>query len=166
MSSRSKKKLQQSRGFTLIELLLVMGIITVIFSITTIVLIGAQRTSAKGSQVDTILTDLRDWQTKAMVQNTGGGVASYDFGVYLQSSSYTLFRGSVYDPADTSNFVVDVDPSLSISGITFPASTILFEGGSGEVVGFSLGTDSFDIDDLAGGASVTVTFNQYGIPLE
>ena len=148
------------------ELMLSIGIVAVLFSISTISLLGTQRSSSLGSQVDTILTDIRDIQSSAFAQKTGGMGTESDFGVYLDQDSYTLFRGSVYDQMNTSNFVINLNAGIILTNITTPNSTVIFSAGSGDIDGYVLGQDSFDIADTATGISKTITLNRYGVPLE
>ncbi|MBI2103423.1 type II secretion system protein [Candidatus Woesebacteria bacterium] len=154
------------KGFTLPELLISLVILTTLFAITTITLLRSQRVSVQGAQVDTLLADLRDQQTKAMVSPTMGGADTYDYGIYLTETSYTLFRGSAYDPNEPTNFVVALEPSLRISQNTFPGSLIVFGKGSGEIVGFTQGSNTFVVDDPTNSRTITLTLNKYGIPLE
>ncbi len=159
-------KKQRQKGFTLPELLVALGILTILFSIVTITLLRSQRGAAQGTLVDTLLTDLRDQQTKAMSQDTGGSSANNDYGVYLAGSSYTLFRGSVYNSGDSNNFTVGLAGGLVFSQTTLPGSSIVFESGSGEVVGFSPVANTFSVEDTTNGQVTQITLNKYGVPLE
>ncbi len=148
-----------TRGSTLPELLMVLGILTILFSIVTITLLRSERVSAQGAQVDTFITDLRDQQTNAMTKDSG-------YGIFLETTSYVLFKGSAYDAADPSNFKVQLDGGLEFNGVTFPNSTIIFASGSGEIVGYSSSTNDLGINDTAGGARVGMELNKYGAPIE
>lgn len=155
-----------AKGFTLPELVISLGILTIIFGITIVTLIGSQRVTETSALVDTLLADIRDQQNKAMAQNTAGASDNYDFGVYLNGGSYVLFRGNVYNASDPLNFVVDLTEGLNIINVTLPNSSIVFESGSGELLGYTPGSDSFIVEDVTGSGNVGITLNRYGIPLE
>ena len=154
------------KGFTLPEILVSIGILTVLFSIATFSLLKSYRSFTRAAFVDTLLTDLRDQQNKAMSQDTQGEAVSSDYGVYLSNDSYILFRGSSYDADDPGNFQIGLNPGLEIVNVSLPGNSVIFESGSGEVSGFAGGSDSFEIDDTTSGEVTTISLNRYGIPLE
>ena len=154
------------KGFSLPELMVSLGILTLLFSIATFSLLKSQRSFARAAFFDTLLTDIRDQQNKAMAQNTLGETESSDYGIYLASDYYILFKGSAYTADDPQNFQVGMDPGLQITGITLPSSSIVFGSGSGEMVGFVPGSSGFNIDDLTSNVVTAVQLNRYGIPLE
>lgn len=143
------------KGFTLPELLIVMGILAIIFTFTTPNLIHFQRKSALNTTVDTLLTDLKSQQIKAMVGDTQGSGVISDYGVYFETNRYILFRGSSYNPLDSSNFPVNLDTSLTFTSV----SSVIFSKGSGEV---SFAPISVVLDDTTNTDQKTIQTNVYG----
>ena len=70
--------LNAQKGFTLPELLLVMGILTILFGFITINLLNFRQKSVLNTTVDTVVSDLKSQQNKAMVGDTqGSGTISH-----------------------------------------------------------------------------------------
>jgi len=82
------------------------------------------------------------------------------YGIYFSAGSYTLFKGSVYSPADPDNFEVSLEPSQTFSS---PGLTVVFNSGSGEIVGFIPGGYIFTLADSLEGISKTFNLNRYGV---
>ena len=159
-------KSKNNSGLTLPELLISLGILLIIFVITTINLLSGVRTTTQVAFIDSFTTDLRDQQNKAMAQFTRGEAQNYDYGIYLTADSYTLFRGSTYSASDPDNFVIGMNPGLNFSNVTFPASTIVFESGTGQLKGFVSGSNTLSLNDSVSQKTVNLSINRYGIPLE
>lgn len=133
----------KSKGFTIIELLLVMGIFALIISFISINLIKPQVSATLNSSTNTITSDIKEQQIRAMVGDSEASGNSQTYGVHFESDSYILFRGT-YSPTETSNFTVNLNPGLSFSatpqeiiflkrsGETNPAAIILTHSQSGE----------------------------------
>src|SRR5262245_10764624 len=97
---------QSEEGFTLVELLVAMALIGALMSLTFVNLNQPQRTASVAGAVETLAADLRSQQLKAMA---GDGVSSSTAqaqGVYIQPTSYTLYKGSSYSAGDTDNIVL------------------------------------------------------------
>ncbi len=135
------------KGFTIIELLVSIGILTILFALTTINITRLPSSASQSSSYDRLISDLRGQQTKAMAgfNPATGATTGSAFGVYFDATtnSYTLFTGSNYSAGDANNFKVDLDPNLTFTNITFPSSQVVFAAGSG--------------DTVSGGASITNT---------
>ena len=156
---------RQQKGFALAELVVVMGMIAALFVIASVSLLGAQRKASQDTLVDTLLTDLRSQQTKAMTGDTEGTGAFESYGIYFGSDSYVLFRGVAYNAAEPSNFAVEIDPSLDFTNVTLPGAIIVFTNGSGEISGYASGADSLSIIDSVNGSQKTIQLNRYGTPV-
>jgi len=151
-------------GFTLPELLITMGIIAILFGFVSINLIHLQRRSYLTTTVDTLVSDLNSQQNKAMVGDTEGSGTISDHGIYFETNQYILFRGSSYDPLNTSNFPVNLDPSLTFSSITFPSCPIcivIFSKGSGET-GLVDGSNTVTLTDSTNNEQKILELNKYG----
>lgn len=137
-------------GFTLVELMVSIGILTILFALTTINIGRLPSSASQSSGYDRLVSDLRSQQTKSM---TGYGAES--FGLHFENSSYTLFTGSY----GTENYIVSLDPSLTFTGVTFPGSEIIFEAGSGDLMD---ATGSASISNSLTDEVKTLKINKYG----
>lgn len=155
-------KLVFRSAFTLVDLLLVIGLVAVAFSLTTVNLLGLQNKPSLSASVQKLLVDLKSQQTRAMVGDSAGGSVSYAWGVYVEPTGYTLFRGTTYSAADTYNFVVAMDPNISLS-TSFVGNTIVFNKRSGEINNFSAGADSITVTNTASGEGNSITLNSLGV---
>ncbi|QQG41731.1 MAG: type II secretion system protein [Candidatus Woesebacteria bacterium] len=135
-------KLQNTNnGFTVVELMLSIGILAILFALTTINLGRLPSSSAQSATIDVLISDIRAQQTQAMAGNI-------DFGIHFDSTSYTL---------TPSNFVVDLDPGISFSNVTFLGGDLNFSAGSGETTSgaFSIVNDQIN-------QTTVVNINKYG----
>ncbi len=153
--SNAKFKISDSKllhGFTVVELLVSMGILAILFALTTINLGRLPSANSQAAAIDILISDIRSQQTLAMSTNSS-------YGVHFESGSYTLFTGSSYSPGNPTNFSVNIDPGLAFVNITFPGNSIVLSPGSGEVVG---GGGSFTIENSQINQNQVVNINKYG----
>lgn len=141
---------QRKAGFTYIEVVVVMGIVAILYSIISVSLLGATRRSTLGADLDVLITDFKQQQTNAIA---GEGQGS-SHGIYLGTDSYTLFKGSSYNPVDPANTIINLTPTNQIS----PTQEIVFTAGNGDT-----NANSFSIVNVAGGEQKTVEFNRHGV---
>lgn len=156
-----KNTFSPQSGFTLIELMLVIAIIATLMGITTMSLTGAQQKSSMNATLGIFISDIRAQQLKAMVGDTEGRATSDTYGISFQSTKYTLFHGT-FSASETSNFDINLPPSIQVSS-TFPNSQITFLKGSGEVSGFTNGSNTITLTDSADGSVKIITINKYGV---
>ena len=152
------------KGFTVVELLVSIGILMVLFALTTINLTGLPSSASQSSSYDRLVSDLRSQQTMAMIGYDAavppaGGVS---YGVHFESNSYTVFTGLSYSSINPSNFVVRLDPNLTFKDIKFPGSQVVFETGTGDITGYVVGDDSVSITDAVTGGIKTLRLNKHG----
>lgn len=144
-----------SIGFTIVELMVSMGILAVIFAISTINLSTIIPNTSQSTSFDTLLNDIKAQQTKAMSGNTS-------FGVHFESDKYTLFQGDTYVSGNSSNFDMAMDPTVRITNINFPGAQIVFLAGSGDISGFVAGNDNFSLSNTQTNLVTTIRINKYG----
>lgn len=149
------------QGFTLPELVIVISILVLLLSLITINLLRPQHRASTSAALATLMADLRQQQLKAMVGDTEGSGTPISYGVYLNTNSYILFRGTTYATGNPGNFSVPLESPLQITA-TFPGSQIVFQAGSGEVAGFVSGANTVTVSNPNGSTTNTLTIDRYG----
>src|SRR3989344_7949973 len=100
-------------AFTLVEILVVVTLFVIIFGMVALYSQASQVRSDLNAQVAVFVSYARLQQSAAAV-----GKSSGSFGVHLESDSYVLFEGSVFDPNDSANDSTALPPTLSIRNIS------------------------------------------------
>lgn len=127
-------------GFTIIEVLVVVAIFAALVGLYVVRVTGIERRAPLSATVDTIISDLRSQQTRAMVGAARG------VGITFQASAYTLVPG---------NSVVSLPTNITLS----PAgSSMFFANGSGDVSGIT----TLTLTQTLTGEQKTITINRYG----
>ena len=159
-----KLKIKNSQGgFTITELMVVIGIITTLLGLTAINLLGSRNKASLASTIDPLVADIKQHQIKAMVGDTEGQATAYSFGVRFETTRYILFRGTTYSSTDSANFTVDLDNSVNFENITFSTAQIVFAQGSGEINGFTSGSNTVKVRNIRSNDQKTITINRYGV---
>lgn len=148
-------------GFTLIELILVLGISGILLGLILVNTNNIQTSTTITATVDTIIADIKNQQTKAMVGDTEGRGIPDAYGVYFQPSQYSLFHGISYSGADAANFSIPADETIVLTS-SFPNNTIVFATSSGEIIGFSQGENSLTVRNSVTGEQKVLQMNRYG----
>lgn len=142
-------------GFTLIELIISIAILAVLFAITTINISPLPSNTLQSTNLDTLLSDIRSQQTWSMSDDSF-------YGIYFGTDSYTLFKGNVFTEGISTNTVINLDPGIIFSNVTFPNSTVIFSPGSGDITNYITGQDSFALTSLTTNKSTVIKINKYG----
>ena len=123
----------KEKGFTLLELLIVIGIITLIGTITASAFFSFRARSDITSEVEKIVDILRLARS-----NTIGSKEASNYGVHFATSSYILFSGLNYDPADPENEEFNVSNSAEIYFVSFSGggSDVVFNRIAGDTSNF------------------------------
>ncbi len=146
------------KGFTVIEMALVVGIFFILAGLVTVNLFKFQHTSQLSSTLESFLADYKEQQIKAMVGDTDNTGIVANYGVHLQTSSYTLFRNSY----GTGNFTVSLPSTLQFT-TSFPSSQVIFTTGSGSLTSFTSGQNTITLKDTVDGSQKVITINRYGV---
>jgi len=153
--------LKFNSGFTLVELLVIMGISAILFLLISMNFSDARTGTSLTTTGDTLLSDLKSQQTKAMVGDTEGRGIPDTYGVYIKPTSYVLFHGESYVPASTDNFEIKAADGVTLS-TTFPSGTIIFATNSGDLVNFNAAQNQIIVKDAYTTRQKVIQFNKLG----
>lgn len=156
-------KVYKEAGYTLTEVLIMIGIFAILSSFAVTNLLRPQSKVSIDSTVNTLIADLRNQQLKAMVGDAESTGTASAYGIYVETTKYTVFKGSTYVSSDSSNFIVNMEPTISLS-TTLPSSQIVFSRVNGEVSGFTSGSNTITIINSTTNTQKTITLNRYGVP--
>lgn len=154
-------RIQLKAAFTIVDLLLVMGLVTLLFSFSLLNNLRIINKPTLDAAVQKLAADIKATQNQAMVGDSGSASATTTWGMYFEASRYTIFRGTTYVLGDSSNFVVELGPNISLA-TTFGGNSLVFTRRSGEVENFVSGANTITLNNTASGQSKTVTVNRYG----
>jgi Tfp pilus assembly protein FimT len=154
--------MKRQYGYTLPEILITIGIFFTLIGLVTVDLIKTQRHASISATVDSIVSDMRSQQTKAMTGTNDGTGNGNSYGIYFQADRYILFRGTSYVANDATNFTVTIDKGSTLSTISFPSSTLVFTQQSGEISGFVSGQNTLTVKSANGTEQKVITINRYG----
>lgn len=120
-------------GFTLIEILVVLGIITIIGSISIIMGVDDYRRQLFRSDRDLLVTALQHARAQSVssICLGSGCTGGKPHGVYIGADEYVMFQGASYATRDSDvDAVIEADSNITQSGI----SEVVFEQLSGDVL--------------------------------
>lgn len=150
-------------GFTLIEMIVVIGLFITLFAISTISLTNLIPKANFVTTHQSILSDIKSQQLKAMTGSTSGTGNGSAYGIFLENDKYTLFTGLTYSASSTDNYTIELSNGLSLTEITFPLNSIVFSQGNGEIPGFSELTSSFKLINSSTTEEYIFNLNKLGV---
>lgn len=150
-------------GFTFIELMLSMGIIAMLFGISSIILSNLIPRANLNSVYEILKAEVRQQQLFSMSGEKDLSDQAVEYSLLVESNQYTLFPGTVYDPLPIDSIIVEVPESIQIS-TDFLNNVVSFERTSGEVLNYDINNRTITIFDTLTNQSKTIILNQYGIP--
>jgi type II secretory pathway pseudopilin PulG len=142
----------------MVEILLVMSIFAAMTALATVSLGNFQHKTQINAAVNSLVTDLREQQVKAMVGDTEGSAIPSDYGVHFSSTNYTLYRASY----GTSDFVINLPSTLTVT-LASPSSELVFLKGSGEIPGHTDISAVVTLQDTVDGNRKRIIINRYGV---
>lgn len=143
-----------------------MAVFALLSGFVTINLIGITKRSSFNSILLTMTADIKNQQLKAMALETNGRETPVPFGITFSQNNYTLFQGVIFDPADSSNFTVNLDESVVVNQISLPDNTLIFSLGSGEILSFDPVQNRLTLQNTLNGEEKTLIVNKYGVITE
>jgi len=154
--------LKKTKGFSLIEVLLVISVFLILAGFGINSILNVRDSSSSTSTIYTLISDIKNQQTKAMSGDTEGRGTPDTYSVYIQSNKYTLFHGENYSASDSSNFSVSM-PQDSLLSTTFSSNKIVFASGSGEIENFTSGQDTITLRNTVTNQQSVLQLNKYGV---
>lgn len=154
--------MEKKAGFTLPEIIITVGIAAVLLALGTANIFNAKHKASLTTTIQTLVTDLNQQRTKAMVGDTEGRSTSDSYGIYFTANSYVLFHGASYSSSDTYNYTVSAGDSAQFTNITLPQSQIVFASGSGQFVSYADGSNTLRITNSTTNEYKTITINKFG----
>ncbi|MBI2450993.1 MAG: type II secretion system protein [Parcubacteria group bacterium] len=150
------------RGFTLIEISIsvaIFAILAALISLNAVKPIIDTELSAAVAQIKNTFFEAR---VKSMTGFAESGSTAAKFGVFFDSTSFTLFQAP-YSAGAGTNFVSTLSSGYTFSSVTFPSSQIIFTKLIGEVESFSSGQNTLIIQNTQTGLSKTMTIYKSGV---
>lgn len=154
---------KSQKGFTYVELMVVTGITAILFGLITINLLKFQNSTSTQSNLDTLISDLKSQQLKAMLGSTEGRTSNDSYGIYFMADRYILFHGTTYNSGDTSNFTVQLPTDVRIQSTTLPNNSAVFTKLSGDLQGYVSGSNTITVRSVTNNKNIVITLNRYGV---
>jgi type II secretory pathway pseudopilin PulG len=155
--------IKTGHGFVLIELVVVFAMIAALIGLTYTNVFSSGRKATLAGTIETLVTDIRSQQTKAMSSVPVGGAVPVGYGIHFEPTMYSLFSGLTYNPSDPANAVISIDPRETFITISLPDNNIVFAAQSGIFTGYSPTQRSIVLYHMDSGEMKTIEVNQYGV---
>ena len=139
-----------------------MGTAAAIAAISVSAVIRPQTQADLDGEVLKIISDLKSQQLGAMIGLTSSTTLPTSYGIYFATSTYTLFRGTSYNPSDPENFSVSFPLTVEMQSTTLATSTIIFTRLTGEVYAYFAASSSVVFHNTVSLATSTLTVNRFG----
>lgn len=145
----------KTKAFTLLEMLVVFALTGIFFGL---VLFYTQVTQVRADlygQVDAFIGYARLAQSDAATGKDG-----LEHGLHLETDSYTIFSGSVYNPLDTANDLIELPPTVEIQNVSLngAGTDIIFAPPRGETSTYG----SLDFVSTSTSQIITITLDANG----
>ena len=139
-----------------------MAIFAILSSLAVVNLLKPQNQASLSQTTQILSSDLKQQQLKSMIGDTQGAVFAQVFGVYFENSSYILFRGLPYQPANPDNIIINLDSNITLSN-NLPQNQIVFSRKSGEFLNYVTGPYTIVIQNTSSGEAKSINLNRVGI---
>lgn len=155
-----------SRGFTLQELLIVLFVVVTMLTLGIGNLYRSQQQASLQARLQSITADIRGQQIKAMTGEVIENEAVAPYGIHFENDRYVLFRGMIYDQADSANLEIELEDTLAFDQITFPSSSLQFSSIHGMMLNYSAAQNEVILKDTSTGETKTISINKNGVIYE
>ena len=155
--------MKRQRGFTLVEIVIVMGMMSILYMLSTQSLFRGIRSATLSEVTNQLHRDMRELQFRAMQGKASQSGATVDYSIRFESDRYIFYPGSVYVSENTENRVVPLDSSMQFTDISIPNQTIIFARLSGDIRNFTSGFDSVTLSDTSLQESIRIRVNERGV---
>lgn len=139
--------------------MLVVFIIALLFAFSVVNLGRPQQAANISTSVDMLLADIKTQQILSMSGNVGTTSTAQPHGIYLQSNQFILFSGSSYSSSATDDFTETLPSTIRLT-TTIPSAQLLFIKGTGEVQGFTAGSNTITLTSAT--MTRTLTISRFG----
>lgn len=142
-------------------MMVVLGVLGTLIAFSSVNLVGYQGKNLLQTTLSTVVADIQNQRLKSMNGDTQGNVSTDAYGVYIQQSSYTLFRGTTYAAGTSGNVVIPVVAPMVLS-TTFPSNQFVYSKGTGEIASFNSAQNTITVRNSTTNEQIVITFNRYG----
>ena len=139
-----------------------MAVTVVILALTPFLFTKQLTTADLDGEILKLMADIKSQQIQSMIGVTSGTSSPQSYGIKIATTTYILFRGSSYNPADTSNFTVSFPSTIQLQSFTMSSTTMIFSRLTGEVAGYISGQDSFTFVNNLSNDTRTLTVQRFG----
>lgn len=146
--------MKQQEGVTFVELLMVMGLVSLIFTISILSLAGLERES----QLDALVSEVKASIARAQSQTINGN----DAGVYFETHRFVYFYGTQFSQGDPKNQETLLPNEISFKEISLPSQTLTFAKITGYIKNFSP-PENLILLELGTGKTRQITINKLGM---
>lgn len=153
----------ENRGFVFMELIIVFAVVAILTTLALNNIPGSQRSTTLTGTVDTLISDIRSQQTKAMEGTLTGQTVPNGYGIEFSPSQYTLFAGQIYSASASTNTVVPLNSRVIFSFIGFPNNSLVFASTSGGIVGYATNSSLLTLKESDSGATESLQLDHYGV---
>jgi hypothetical protein len=144
------------------EVAVVVALLSMLFGLVWLNILGSKEHASQNATIDVLLSDIRAQQLRAMLGDTGGRVTSDSYGIRFNTTSYTLFHGPTFVPADPSNQTISLGDQEYFKSVSFPSNQVIFASISGQIVGFSQNASSFILSNASLSTQKNIQLNKLG----
>jgi len=142
------------KAFTVVELLVVMGIILLLYTISTL---SWGKFQNEGNLDETAI-QIKSFITQARMQSVNG----IKTGVYFQNNMFVLYYTDSYVAGDPKNVESLLPKEQTIVNINLPASSVTFNKITGYVINFSV-PENLILKEPGTGKQRVITINKLGL---
>lgn len=151
----------KEKGFTLIELLVVMAIIGALTSLTIFSFNKPQQKANLDTYLNTLASDIKSQQLKAMLGDKEGSTSAQKFGLYISDTKYILFAGEDFSEGNPNNLTVQLKGAIKL-GTAFESNKLMFNRLNGELINYDSTKNTITLKDSINQEQVIIGISKQG----